>query len=414
VLSREWRNLPLLALALAVLTAASAQVVHADDAAPAATASVTIAPSDGGAARTLDLAALADRFDVHDVAYTLRDADGTTTTQVVPDGISLTALLAAAGLDADAFTYMEIPRADGSSAIVLLDDVGGTGEGPPVVWADEQGVRFLRPSGGERDANADDLVTLADGALSIALRAGEPLVPRIQVVPLRARPRERVDFSASLAIGRLGPGMDYQWYFDGTGIARGANVSHRFPRAGVFRVLLNVARGDGTSIGLPDTVDVHVVRPHERRSDDAHRSDEVQSGDGSRSGGSGDGSGGSGGSGSGTGSTGAAPLTFGPPPSAPQVAAPSTPPAPAPTPRHAPPLPRKPRGDVVSGTLIASAAAAATPAGGTQAARAAVRDATSDGPLHLPIGVWVGAGLVLLLALGWVLESRHTLPFWQP
>lgn len=407
-------RLPLLALALAVLAAAGAQVVRADDAAPVAAATVTIAPSDGGPPRTLDLAALTDRFDVHGVTYTLREADGTTTTQVVAEGISLTALLAAAGLDADAFTYMEVPRADGSSAIVLLDDVGGTGEGPPVVWADEQGVHLLRPSSGERDANADDLVTLPGGALSIALRTGEPLVPRIQVVPLRARPRQRVDFSASLAIGRLGPGMDYQWYFDGTGRATGANVSHRFPRSGVFHVLLNVVRGDGTSIGLPDTVDVHVVRPHERRSDDAHRSDEAQEGDDSGSGGSGAGSGGSGGSGSGpgTGSTSAAPLTFGPPPAAPPVASP--PPTPAPAPSQASPPPRQPRGDVVSGTLIASAAAAATPAGGTQAAHAVARNATADGPLHVPIGIWVGAGLVLLLALGWVLESRHTLPFWQP
>ncbi|HKG02118.1 MAG TPA: PKD domain-containing protein [Conexibacter sp.] len=402
-------RLPLLALALAVLVAASAQLAHADGAAPLVT-SITIAPSDGGAARTLDLAALTDRFDVHGVAYTLRAADGTTTTATVAEGISLTALLAAAGLDADAFTYLEIPGADGASAIVLRDDLGGTEEGPPVVWGDAQGVHFLRPSAGERDTNGADLVTLADGAIAIGLKTGDPVVPRIAVSTLRARPRERVDFSASLVgAASLRPGLEYQWYFDdGTGNVRGASVSHRFPPGGPYLVLLNVVRGDGTSIGSPATVRVHVVRLHERRSDDAHGSDESQ-GDGDGSGGSGTGDGT--GAGSGTDGSDAATSTYVAPLS-PPAASPT--PAPAPAPRHASPPPRQPRGDLVSGTLVASASAASTPVGGGHAASAVAHRAASDGPLHLPIGIWVGAGLVLLLALGWVLESRHTLPFWQP
>ncbi|MFL5816591.1 MAG: hypothetical protein ACJ76L_03220 [Conexibacter sp.] len=410
-------RLPLLALALAVLAAASAQLAHADGSAPPVT-SVAIAPSDGGAPRTLDLAALTDRFDVHGVAYTLRAADGMTSTTTVAEGISLTALLAAAGLDADAFTYLEIPDADGSSAIVLRDDLGGTDEGPPVIWSDAQGVHFLRPSGDDGDANAADVVALPAGPIAIALKSGDPLVPRIAVSTLRARPRERVDFSASLVGGApLRLGLEYQWYFDGTGRVRGASVSHRFPPGGPYLVLLNVVRGDGTSIGSPATVRVHVVRAHERRSDDAHGSDESQGGgDGSGGGGGGGtgdgiGDGTGGGSGSGSGGSGATAPAYVAPVSPPAA---FPPPTPAPATRHASPPPHRPRGDLVSGTLIASASAAAAPAGGTQAARAAVRGATSDGPLHLPVGIWVGAGLVLLLALGWVLESRHTLPFWQP
>jgi hypothetical protein len=391
-----------------VLAAAGAPVARAD--APAPGASVTIAPSDGGAARTLVLADLADRFDVHGAGYTVREADGTTTSvRTVAEGISLTALLAAAGLDADAFAYLEIPGADGSSAIVLRDDLGGTDEGPPVVWSDEQGAHFLRPSRGDGDANAGDVVTLADGPIAIALKTGEPLVPRIQVVPLRARPRQRVDFSASLASGKpLGPGLEYEWYFDGTGTVRDANVSHRFPRSGTYLVLLNVVRGDGTSIGSPATVLVHVARAHERRDDRAHGSDESQDGGGND--GDGTGGGGSAGDGPGTDDGAFSPLAFGPSTPSPPVA--FAPPTPAPRPAARPQ--RRPQRNLVSGTLIASAPAAATPAGGAQAARAAVHGATSDGPLHLPVGVWVGGGLALLLALGWALESRHTLPFWQP
>jgi len=406
-------RLSLLALALAVLVAASAQFAHADDAASRA-GSVTIAPSDGGAARTLALADLVQRFDVHGGTYTLRAEDGSTSTLPVADGISVTALLAAAGLDADAFTYLEIPGADGSSAILMRDDLGRTNDGPPVVWADEQGVHFLRPSRGDGDVNAGDLVTLPEGPISISLRTGDPLVPRISVSKLRARPRERIEFGASLAAGRLGPGMEFEWYFDGTGTARAANVSHRFPRPGNYLVLLYVVRGSGETVSSTENVRVRVVPAREPRGDGAHGSGEPQDG-GSGAGGRGGSGGGSAGRSAGGGvDTGAnsapAPVYVPPPVPSPAFSSP-LPPAPV---RRQAPAPRRPRGDLVSGTLIASASAAATPAGGTQAARAAALGATSDGPLHLPVGIWVGAGLALLLALGWVLESRHTLPFWQP
>jgi PKD domain len=390
-------------LALAVLFAAGAQLAHADGA-----GTVTIAPSDGGAGRSLSLADLTGSFDVHGAAYTVRAADGSESSTTVADGISLSALLAAAGLDADAFDYIELPKADGSSAIVLRDDLGGSEEGPPVVWSDAQGVHFLRPSSGVGDANGADRVDLSGGgALTVDLRTGEPLVPRIAVTTLRARPRARVGFSASLVGGApLGPGLDYQWYFDGTGTVRGANVSHRFPRPGTYLVLLNVVRGNGTSIGAPDTVNVRVVHPRERRPDDARRSGESHDGAGSGTGGGSSGSaagGASAGSGSGTGAVApaAAPL---------RAAAPTAPPAPrsAQAPRRTPP------GELVSGTLLASASAAAAPVDASPAASAAARGAAADGPLHVPVGVWAAIGLVVLLALGWALESRHTVPFWQP
>ncbi len=396
-----------------------AQLARADEASPPDTAEVTIAPSDGGAPRSLALAGLADRFDVHDAAYTVRAADGATSTVTVADGISLAALLAAAGLDADVFGYIELSKADGSSAIVLRDDLGGTDEGPPVVWSDADGVHFLRPSGGEADANGADLVTLAADPLSIALKAGEPLVPRIAVSALRVHPRERVDFSASLVGGAaLGAGRDYQWYFDGTGTVRGANVSHRFPRPGTYLVLLNVVRGDGTSLGDPDTVNVRVARA-QRPADDAHRS-----GDGGSGGGGGSAVAGSGGSvpggGDGAATSGdAAPAPAGDAP-APSVAPPASPPPPAPVPparpapQHAPAASVRPQGPLVSGTLIAAADAAAAPANAGSATATAARKAASDGPLRVPIGAWVAIGLAALLALGWALESRHTLPFWQP
>ena len=415
---------PLLALALAaVLAVCCAPLARADGTAPAG-AGVTIAPSDGGAARPLALADLADRFDVHGGIYTLRAADGATSSVTVPDGISLTALLAAAGLDADPYTYVEIPRPDGTSTLLLADDLGGTDEGPPVVWADDAGVHFLRPSEGEQDVNGGDLLTLPGGALALQLRTGEPLKPRIAASALRARPGQRIDFGASLATGTLGPGMDYQWYFDGSGTVLGANASHRFPRPGTYLVLLNVVRGGGEAIGLPDTVHVRIVRPRRDAPDDARRSGEAQGGDGVGAGG---GPGGSGdGVGSGAGgdapadgaapSTGAAPSFEPAPPSSPApVPSAVVPPSPAGrSPRPSRDTPARPRGDLVSGTLLASASAAVAPASGGPVARTAIHGAAADGPLDIPVGAWVAFGLALLLAVGWALESRHTLPFWQP
>jgi hypothetical protein len=416
-------RLLLLVLLLGLSAAIGAQLAHADGA-----ATVAIAPSDGGAARSLALADLAGSFDVHGVAYTLRAADGTESTTTVADGISLGALLAAAGLAGDAFDYIALDKADGSSAIVLRDDLGGTAEGPPVVWSDAQGVHFLRPSSGDGDANGADLVTLADNApLAVALKTGEPLVPRIAVSTLRAHPRERVEFGASLVGGApLGPGLDYQWYFDGTGTARGANVSHRFPRPGTYLVLLNVVRGDGTSIGAPDTVNVRVVRPHARRPDAARRSGDAPGGVGDGSGGGsargvagghGEGGGtsaGGVGSGGGAGAPASTPRSSSAlPAAAPRRAAA----APRPAPHRASAPRRTPPGELVSGTLLASASAAAAPVGVSPAASAASASAggaAADGPLHVPVGVWAALGLVVLLALGWALESRHTLPFWQP
>jgi uncharacterized membrane protein YgcG len=402
-------------LALAVSLFAGACICVQDARADGATPSgvVTIAPSDGGTGRTVAVSDLAASFDVHGATYTVRAADGATSTTTVSDGISLSGLLAATGLDADAFDYIDLRKADGSRAIVLRDDLGGTSEGPPVVWADDRGVHFLRPSSAEGDANEADLVTLADGPLALGLKTGDPLVPRIAVSTLRARPRERVDFSASLVGGApLGPGLDYQWYFDGTGRVRGANVSHRFPPGGPYLVLLNVVRGDGTSIGAPDTVNVRVVRPRERRRDEARGSDESQAGTGV---------GGSGGSGSGGGVGGTAGGSVGGGGGTAQPASPPAPLAPArPAPpttstrRHPPPRRRTPPGELVSGTLIASASATAAPVDAVPAASAAARGAAAEGPLHVPVGVWAAGGLIVLLALGWALESRHTLPFWQP
>jgi len=384
-------RLLLLTVAIVLLASASAGAAQDD---------VTIVPSDGGSGRSLALADVAT--DVGDRTYALRAADGSTSSVAVTGGVSVAALVHAAGLDGDPYTHVEIAREDGGSALLLADDLGGTGEGPPVVWSDEQGVHFLRPSDGDRDVNASDLARTPDGPLVLTLRTGDPVKPQASVSTLRARVGARVSFSASLAAGTLRPGWGYSWYFDGGAGVPGTSVVHRFREVATFTVLLNVVRADGvTTVGLPDKVDVTIVPARRARRDEraARRSDEGAAGTGSAV------SGGGGGSGTAAGGT-VAPVAPAPP-------APSAAPRPAPEqPTAAPPA--EPRGELVSGTLLAAVGdSPASFAGGSrpgETAQAAERDA----PLDIPVGAWVAIGLAALLMLGWALESRHTVPFWQP
>jgi PKD domain len=401
----------LLAVAVAAFAAADAQLARGAEGETPAGGSVTIVPSDGGAARTLALVDLAAQQDVHDVVYTLRAADGATSPLSVAAGISLEALLRVAGLEQDAFTYVEIARPDGSAALVLRDQLGVGEGGPPVVWSDEQGVHFLRSSTADDDPNAADHIVQAGGGLHVELRTGDPLAARVSASALRARPGEAIDFSASLVAGELSDGMEFQWYFDDGVYATGASVTHRFRQAGRYTVLLNIVRG-GEAVGLPGVVVVQVARPRgDRESDGARRSGERR--DGVRAGtgvgdGSGTGAGGAGGSGGGAGGGTGAGV---PPTSAPIAPAPVAPP-PEPPARRAAPRAPEPQGELVSGTLLATASGPPPAVGGGDAASA--RDDAPADPLNIPVGVWIAIGLGAIVALGWTLESRHTLPFWQP
>jgi hypothetical protein len=102
--------------------------------------------------------------------------------------------------------------------------------------------------------------------------------------------------------------------------------------------------------------------------------------------------------------------------------APSTPVRRAPV-RRAPQrraaAPELPQGEQVDGYLLASAtgvpvppSAAVTPADPQLAALTSPPQ--DDRALHVPTPVWVALGLLLLVVLGWGLESRTTLPYFRP
>jgi hypothetical protein len=370
----------LLALLLAALAPAAAQG-----------ASVTIVEPDGKE-HPLDLAALAP--DVRDATYELRAPDGGTSPVAVPAGFSVRALLRAADVELDSFEYLEVPF--GEEGALVLRDQAVVREMPPVVWEDADGLHFLAPTTGDEDVNIDDFVTAADGALRVQLQLGTPIDVRIDASARRVRRGGRIAFAAVIELGNR-PGLRFEWYFDEGANEYGATRSHRFQRSGRHLVLVNILLGE--EFVTTATVKVYVDPPRRARRRERRAQDDSPAERTGGTGGAGTGSG----TGSGSGTTRSAGGTATP------AATPTPPPLRrARARRHRPR--EAPGRTLVSGTLLASADAAPL-AGLPRSSTAAAR---RDEPPQVPTGAWVALGVVLLLALGWGIEARNTLPFWRP
>jgi hypothetical protein len=255
-LRRATRPLPLLLAALAALAllAASAGEARAD------TAQVTVV-SPGGEERPLALEALSGD-DVFDRAYALRSAGGESSRTVT--GFSLGTILEAAGADPFGFSFLEVQRPGGSAVLLSRHqalDPGAFAEGPPVVYATAAGTGFIRPSSGPEDTNAGDCFEAPQG-LRIVLRKGTQLRVRAAVTPLKARPGERVEFSASVEGAGSGEQLFYSWTFgDGQRTTNaGAEVSHGFAKPGSYAVLVGVTT-PGNETGSSAVVRVQVGQP---------------------------------------------------------------------------------------------------------------------------------------------------------
>lgn len=239
----------------------AALLLVAPAAARADAAQVTVV-SPGGQSQTLALDAMAGSEDVINRSYALRSSSGVSAQTIT--GFSIASLLDAAGADPYSFSYLELQRPAGGSVQLSRDqalDEGVFPDGPPVLYATAAGTGFLRPSGGEGDANATDSFEAPQG-ISIVLRKGEPLRVRAQASPLRTRTGEPVDFEAIVDRAGSGERLYFSWYFDDGHRASGDTARHSFAKRGSYDVVVSL-KSDGDDAGTSDVVTIQVGAPPE-------------------------------------------------------------------------------------------------------------------------------------------------------
>ena len=378
--------------------------------ASADSAQVTVV-SPGGVQRPLSLAALTGSEDVSGRAYALRSAAGEESRAIT--GFSLAMLLDAAGADPFSFTYLEVQRPGGGSVVLSRHqalDAGAFPEGPPVVYATEAGTGFLRPAVDSADANGNDSFEAPQG-VTVVLRKGSQLRVKATASTLRAKPGQKVEFSAEVERAGAGEQLDYSWYFDDGGSASGPSASHAFAKRGSYDVVVGITTA-GDDAGTSAVVTVQVGAPVEggpnRKGGGTNRAAAAPD-SGAATGASGAGSSGpSSGSGAGTE---ASAVTLPPPVpvTAETAPAPEEPPAPKPKPKPAPKEPAD-LGEEVSGLLLSDSGAPKPPAPESSAAEpAAARTGTlSDGGSGgggLGTAAWGLLATAGLLGAGALLEA---------
>jgi hypothetical protein len=404
--------------------------------APSGAAAGTVAFT-GGSHRSVDLTTLTP--DVPAVTYTVRTATGPNTHLTIT-GYSLSAVLQAADIGPSAFDTAAVLRSDGQVAATLLQgDISNPEDyqRPPVVWDDEDGTHFLRPSRGKGDDNGDEEVT--GTPLVLRLSGAREALGVVATASVRTTKTGRlVTFRATSTGFGDDTALRYSWVFDDGHRASGQTVSHSFTRTGSYRVLATAVDAHNADRNTSDAVRVQVGTPVKGRHDRAgggHNDDAAAPTSGASSGGV---------AGAATGGTGAtAAAAAAPTPAAHRAPATHTgrkpPPAPKPThpapasvPRLAPPTSTARRATAtatrsVHGRLLSvppgsEVVALATPV--AAAPRVATRSGTlrraerDDGGFTVPTVVWELALVALLLSTGWWLDRRDSNAFpslpWTP
>ncbi len=178
-------------------------------------------------------------------------------------GVPLAKLIETTGTPLGSVGYVTLPRADGSSAYLPATDftaVPPEGQGPALVSADSECVRFLRPLSGPDDANAGDNIAACGAPLAIGVREGRILSVRASASATAPDAGTAVRFAATAEGAEEGEQLTYEWSFgDGTA-ATGARVSHAFAGAGSYRVTV-VATGSGESGGEAVPLTIVVGKP---------------------------------------------------------------------------------------------------------------------------------------------------------
>lgn len=431
------RQHPLRALlALAALLIACAVPAQAQEAPPMGTAQdpiVSIRPADSAAAPlTIPWSKLVDH-----IGAPFFVPDGANGQRPVMAAVSLRTILGLFDLELTTYNAVAAPR-DGPYPLVISGQSLMANPNAAGVIQDTDGSLKL-----VRSATSDDariiVVPSADHVLRLELRQE----PAIAALPSAVWEGGTIRFAVTVPPGYDPATLTYEWYINDTAGTRfrtsEPGTERRFDKAGEFNVTVDYFQ-NGRAIPGAQGLTSFSVRSRTRADDgylperdrdrvrtaggrgkgvrDAPQEDAPDdaatdapeapqtSDDGSYSGGGGSGY--------------TAPAPAATPPATPDPA-PTTPVRRAPQ-RRAPARraaePQLPQGETVDGYLLASAtgvpvvpSAAITPADQELLGLKPPQDGRS---LHVPAGVWVALGLLLLVVLGWGLESRTTLPYFRP
>lgn len=430
------RQLPLRALlALAALLVACAMPAQAQESAPPPTREdpqLWVQPADPARA-PVPMAWTSMHPFLSSGSFTL--PDGGNAQRPFDTAASLSTLLFELGFDMRSWSAVSVPRPGDSDLNISGQALFGNGSTGAGVGLDTDGVlKLVRSKLSE--AVPAIVVPAADNVLRVTLIQDEAVTPSTT----SAAVGQEIAFAATLPPGVDPATVTYEWALDddrrppfrtGESVVR-----HAYARGGRFNPSVTFW-SNGRKVGneIPPFIEVEIVsdepafrgyRPPEDRRRRATTSN--RRGEGDRDapnrrapddapteepdtpvtdpGGYDD--------------------SYGAPAYTPPAATPpaATPPPAAPRPRalrRAPARraaePQLPQGETVDGYLLASATgvpivpAALTPADQDLAPGARPRE---EGGLSLPPGVWVAGGLLLLVMLGWGLESRTTLPYFKP
>jgi hypothetical protein len=417
-------------------------IAAASAAAPAAAGAAGILVRVPGGERHLapqDVAAAADR---PAGTYLLRAAGTAAEPVAHPPALSVRKLVTLAGASPDALSFVTIERPNGSLAMLGrgdLTDPAPFPDGPPIVWMDAGGARYLRPLRGPGDVNGTDNVDITGGDLEVRVHTGPLLVVRATADRREVRARTTVHFAAQIVSG-AGQGLSYSWRFGDGASASGEAVAHAFAAAGVYEAVVTVDGADDSG-GASAPLRIRVGAPPTAAGDTGGGS-----GDRERAPAQGP-----------TGGNDApaptprapraraprapasnAPASNAPSSSAPASSAPapapSAPAPPAPAPRAAPAQPaapatrprawarrraaaprgaaaRPPAGRVVRGTLVAASVPAPLPGATPRAAGAQAAARRGTDPKRAPLAPAAGAlAAIALVGLGAARERRAVRP----
>jgi PKD domain len=238
-------------------------IAAASAAAPAAAGAAGILVRlPGGAARHLspdEVSAAVDR----PAGTCLLRAPGTAAEPVAhPPALSVRRLVTLAGASPDAVSFVSIERPNGSLSLLGrgdLTDPPPFPDGPPLVWMDAGGARYLRPLRGPDDANGADNVDITGGDLVVTIHQGPLLVVRARADRRAVRAGTVVHFAAEIVSG-AGQGLSYAWRFGDGATASGPAAGHAFAAPGTYEAVVTV---DGTddSGGSSAPLRIRVGRP---------------------------------------------------------------------------------------------------------------------------------------------------------